>query len=63
MKGCLKHIIHCFRKDEVDFFEEVFGELLQIFFIAFRNNDIDDGRQFGCEDFFLESADGEHASS
>ncbi len=63
MKGRLEHIIHRFRKDKVDLFEEVFGEFLQIFFISFRNDKVGDCSPFSCEDFFLESADGEHASS
>src|SRR5687768_4903980 len=56
-QGSLDHIVDGIHEDQVDAFEQMFGNFLKILLIPFRQNHAGELGAFRGEDFFLQAAD------
>ena len=57
------YIIHRVGKDEVDAFQNMLGNLVEILLVAFRKNHGGEFGPFGRQKFFLQPSDGEDSAS
>ena len=60
-QGDAKHLVHVFHEMEGQSFEILLGYVVDVLAVVFADDDFRDAGAFGCEDFLLDAAHGQHA--